>query len=140
MKTKLFNLFKVPATIAVLFFSFSAIGQTNDWLVPKEADKIANPFQNDLTAIKKGKKIYDQMCWTCHGEFGKGDGPAGKTLNPKPANHTGDAVQSQTDGAIYWKLSNGKGVMPAYGKVFTKTERWQLVSYIRELGGKNKTN
>lgn len=36
----------------------------------------------DATA---GKLIYAQQCVVCHGVTGKGDGPSGKTLNPKPA-------------------------------------------------------
>lgn len=33
-----------------------------------------------------GKAIYTGKgtCWTCHGQAGKGDGPAGKALNPAP--------------------------------------------------------
>ena len=31
-----------------------------------------------------GKKIYDTNCLSCHGPAGKGDGPVGAALNPKP--------------------------------------------------------
>lgn len=31
-----------------------------------------------------GKKIYDTNCMSCHGPAGKGDGPVGAALNPKP--------------------------------------------------------
>ena len=33
-----------------------------------------------------GKAVYTGKgtCWTCHGQAGKGDGPAGKALNPAP--------------------------------------------------------
>jgi len=32
----------------------------------------------------KGKASYDQMCASCHGAAGKGDGAAAAALNPKP--------------------------------------------------------
>jgi mono/diheme cytochrome c family protein len=31
-----------------------------------------------------GKKIYDTNCLSCHGPTGKGDGPVGSALNPRP--------------------------------------------------------
>jgi len=31
-----------------------------------------------------GKAIYDVNCLSCHGATGKGDGPVGAALNPKP--------------------------------------------------------
>jgi mono/diheme cytochrome c family protein len=34
------------------------------------------------------QKMYDSYCFTCHGTGGKGDGPAGAALNPKPADFT----------------------------------------------------
>ena len=40
-------------------------------------------------AIMKGKELYEQnACAGCHGENGRGDGPAGQALNPKPRNFT----------------------------------------------------
>lgn len=31
-----------------------------------------------------GKITFEQLCWTCHGMTGKGDGPAGAALTPPP--------------------------------------------------------
>ncbi len=31
-----------------------------------------------------GKTTFEQLCWTCHGMTGKGDGPAGAALTPPP--------------------------------------------------------
>jgi high-affinity iron transporter len=36
--------------------------------------------------LHRGKKLYGQNCAACHGPAGKGDGPAGLSLDPKPAN------------------------------------------------------
>lgn len=116
-----------------VLFSLSSFGQSGEWVARPEADRLVNPLSGNAKAHEKGKKIYEKICWTCHGKSGQGDGPAGKTLDPKPANHTSAAVQSQTDGAIYWKISTGRGEMPAYAKLLSKTERWQLIEYIRTL-------
>jgi mono/diheme cytochrome c family protein len=42
-------------------------------------------------------------------------------------------MKEMTDGEIFWKITTGKGPMPAYGKEFTQKERWDLVNYIRSL-------
>ena len=31
-----------------------------------------------------GKATFEQVCWTCHGMTGVGDGPAGAALDPPP--------------------------------------------------------
>ena len=40
------------------------------------------------TATAEAREVYKSRCATCHGEAGKGDGPAGAALNPKPRNYT----------------------------------------------------
>lgn len=110
-----------------------------NWVAPESAKNLKNPFQvTDQNVIKKGEKIFSQICWTCHGKTGIGDGPGGANLNPKPANFKATSFMAQTDGEIFWKLSEGKGVMPSYKGMFSEEQRWQLVTYIRSLGIKNK--
>ena len=40
-------------------------------------------------------KHFKSLCVTCHGESGKGDGPAGAALNPKPRDWTDKKWQSE---------------------------------------------
>jgi mono/diheme cytochrome c family protein len=40
---------------------------------------------------QKGQSLYKTRCAVCHGATGKGDGAAGKALNPKPTNLTDPA-------------------------------------------------
>jgi mono/diheme cytochrome c family protein len=130
MKTKI----KIKTLFGIMFFCYTAYGQNSEWIAPLNTNKRVNPFINDAKAAEKGKKIYEKLCMTCHGKLGKGDGPTGKALNPKPADHTSEKVQKQGDGAIYWKISTGRGVMPSFKNLLSKTERWQLTAYIRKLG------
>ncbi len=119
--------------VGILFSSYSHI-QTTEWIAPAWADTLKNPVAYNDDAIAKGKKIYNQACWSCHGQDGKGTGPAAAALNPKPADHTSSKVQQESDGAIYWKLTYGRGKMQPYQKVFESKLRWDLVNYIRFLG------
>jgi mono/diheme cytochrome c family protein len=38
--------------------------------------------------VAAGKLLYGQQCVVCHGIKGKGNGPSGKALNPKPTDFT----------------------------------------------------
>ncbi|MBI5042720.1 MAG: c-type cytochrome [Nitrospirae bacterium] len=46
-----------------------------------------------------GKKAYDAKCTMCHGTAGKGDGPAGASLNPKATNFTDKAKMTMAQRA-----------------------------------------
>lgn len=126
--------FIIPACLILLVaLSASFTTQETKWVAPASADTLTNPVKNNPTAVTEGKKLYDKYCWTCHGLTGKGDGPGAKNLNPKPADHTSPVVQDQSDGALYWKISKGRGAMAPYERTLNRTQRWQLVSYIRSL-------
>jgi len=109
------------------------LGQDGSWIAPVSADKMENPLKSDINATKAGKKLYAQNCSICHGAKGKGDGLAGMALNPRPSDFTKEIVQNQNDGAIHWKITEGRAPMASYKAEFTEEQRWQLVNYIRSL-------
>jgi mono/diheme cytochrome c family protein len=108
------------------------------WIAPKSASKTKNPLKGIEEATKEGSKLFDQNCSECHGISGKGNGPTADMLDTKPANLTSSKLQKQSDGALFWKISTGKGVMASYKNVLKDEQIWQLVNYIRQLGKKNK--
>lgn len=116
----------------ILLAVSESFGQ-DPWIAPESAINMRNPIASDASSIKSGGKIFQSVCWTCHGATGVGDGPAATGLNPKPGNLKSDAFQAQTDGAIFWKISEGRGAMSAYKTALTTTQRWQLVNYLRTL-------
>jgi len=115
--------------VPVLLF---AHGGMSMWRAPEAAQKVPNPVKATAASLATGKAIYAKVCVVCHGEKGDGKGPAGAALTPPPGNFT-DAVmmKEMSDGEIFWKLTNGKGAMPAYEKQYSETERWGLVNYVR---------
>ncbi|KAA3616789.1 MAG: cytochrome c [Calditrichaeota bacterium] len=128
------------ATFYLMSFLVHPVNKKNentDWLAPVEADKTINPLKGDESAWGKAKETYNTLCAICHGENGLGDGIAGIALKPRPANFKLDRVQKQSDGAIFWKLTNGKPPMAAYQESLTEEQRWQLVNYIRHLAEDN---
>jgi|SRR5450432_134877 mono/diheme cytochrome c family protein len=133
MKQSLPGLIFIVTLLAFNFIFTSSYGQQTPWVAPKTADNVKDPLSGDNSKIAETKALYITNCGPCHGDKGKGDGPAAQGLNPKPADHTSAAVQSETDGAIFWKLSEGRNPMPGYKKIFSDEQRWELVNYIRTL-------
>lgn len=125
--------------ITAIFLAFTYVSpEEGEWVAPASAKKIKNPVAESKrsSSAKAGKKIFKTRCFVCHGNAGKGDGPGGKALNPKPADLTSQRVQKQTDGEIFWKITNGKGAMIKWEGILSEKERWSMVNYIRSINAK----
>jgi mono/diheme cytochrome c family protein len=126
--------FLLVVVVLMLVGSNKIIAQEeNNWIAPANSNSLKNPFTGNKSSIAEGKAIYSQMCILCHGLQGKGNGEAGLSLERKPANFLALKVRNQTDGNIFWKITNGKAPMASYEELLTDDQRWKLVNYIREL-------
>jgi mono/diheme cytochrome c family protein len=69
----------------------------------------------DADELEEGKNLYAAKCQMCHGANGRGDGPAGAALDPKPADFTNSSFwQNNPEEKISRTVANGKGMMPAF--------------------------
>jgi len=118
-------------------------GSDNDggkhWAVPYDASNRANPISTEAVSIERGRKLFLQKCASCHGATARGDGPAGKSLNPKPADLK-KMSGTHPDGDFAWKIENGRGVMPAWKNILNQNQIWDLVNYIQSLSDSEKKN
>lgn len=119
----------VAAAVAVLALGTGAWAQ-GKWAAPPEAKNVKNAVAKSDKVIADAKKIAEANCVACHGAKGVGDGAAAAALPVKPANWTTPAVQGETDGEIFWKITTGRGPMPPW-KHLAEKDRWALVHYIR---------
>ena len=72
----------------------------------------------------------------CHGKTGDADGPAVIELNIHPAKLSDPQLNTEPDGALFWKITTGKKPMPKYGTRLSETDRWNVINYIRTLAKK----
>ena len=136
------RLARIAGAGLVLGLSIFAVGrvaaqQTEPapWVAPDDAKKVKNPVASNAESLAAGEQLFTDNCVLCHGEKGLGDGPGAKTIKVKPANFADPKLQaSETDGSLFWKMTNGRGPMPSWRDTLSDQERWQLVVYIRKLG------
>jgi cytochrome c553/ribosomal protein L35AE/L33A len=119
--------------IPLLVLDFQ-IMEAQNIIVPPANKAKASPIFFNATTSKDGGSIYDKNCVSCHGNPGKGNYL--KALNPPPADLGTKNSQNQTDGELFYRISEGNPVMPKFKTTLSEDERWKLVSYIRSF---NKT-
>ena len=115
--------------LGLSFFNLNA----QHWQAPQEAKQLQNSLTDEAAALQKGQKIYKSLCVSCHGLDGTGNPLMLKTLNPPPADLSSKIVQQQTDGEIFWKITEGRGLMASYKSMLSDADRWAVVKYIRKL-------
>jgi len=133
MKTKAIITFLITGFI-VASFTLNTIDQKKPWPVPAAAKAKKNPTPCNAESIKEGKALWSTHCKSCHGTKGLGDGTKAAQLKTEPGDFSKADFQSQTDGEIFYKLSEGRDDMPASKKKIPDDEdRWNLVNFIRTL-------
>ena len=105
-------------------------------LIPEKYQAMdTTPVSPTPESIKRGQELYQRSCSVCHGEDGKGDGPAASSLKTKPANFLDKEHSSiYGPGEKYWIIENGTEAtgMPGFPKLSAE-DRWHLVNFIMKL-------
>lgn len=101
------------------------------WSAPARAASRSNPLPSSAATIKQGQAVYKRDCELCHGVRGAGNGQLAPTLPTRAADLASRKVQAQSDGAMFWKIREGRGVMPTTQVTMTDDERWAVVTFLR---------
>src|ERR1019366_1717496 len=124
----------LPLTLAMAVVAIAAMAPAparaqgpsdNVWVAPDRAGHRANPVPASADAVKRGQALFHRDCEQCHGKAGHGDGPQAASLNPKPADLASERVQTQADGAFFWKMTEGRGMMPK--ATLGESEKWAVI-------------
>jgi mono/diheme cytochrome c family protein len=123
----------ILASLAIASVTASANGD-QPWETPKAIRKLENPIPVTQKSLNAGAQLFHENFASCHAGTGVGDGPTGKFRKKKPGNLTKSKLMGkETDGSLFWEISVGRARMPSWKDDLTKTERWQLVNYVRTL-------
>ena len=90
---------------------------------------VANPYENDMAAIKAGNdRFVDMNCAACHGYDLKGG--MGPDLTDSYWRYGGSPAD------IYKSIFEGRPQgMPAWGRALPAPDIWKIVAYIESKGG-----
>jgi mono/diheme cytochrome c family protein len=110
---------------AILYLTFQLSAQ--EWEVPTDQKTLANPLEYNLSNVKRGKDLYYQHCKSCHGDPGKNNY---LPLVPHPVDITSDQMHKNSEGDLFYKITNGRGGMPLFKATISEDDRWRIVNYI----------
>jgi mono/diheme cytochrome c family protein len=94
--------------------------------------ELVNPLQPTPDVIAHGKFVYENICITCHGPKGAGDGLV-TSLFPKPPSLMTQRVRDWPDGEIFHRPMRGQGSMPSHARQVDARDTWSVVLYIRQM-------
>ncbi len=117
--------------VLIVLFSISLSAQ--EWVVPAEEGVKLSPFAFNDSTRKAGVELYNTNCKSCHGDPGKNNVI---NLVPLPPDVASVKLQSNTDGALHYKLIQGKGTMPSFKNTISSGDLWRVISYIRSFNEK----
>jgi mono/diheme cytochrome c family protein len=106
------------------------------WVAPERRAARPNPLQPTADNVAEGKKVYMRECQSCHGAAGNNDGPKAPKEMAGTRKLSDPTFWTESDGALFWKIGEGRRPMPSTFEVLNDRERWQVVIYIRTLAPK----
>jgi mono/diheme cytochrome c family protein len=113
-----------------------AIGDTPYLYEQNEADaagaELVNPLAPTPDVIAHGKFVFENVCITCHGPRGAGDGYV-TALFPKPPSLMTQKVRDWPDAQLFHRPMRGQNSMPSHARQVDAQDAWSVVLYIREM-------
>jgi cytochrome c5 len=130
-----------PVLIALMFslsfFSYQTKTTAKPWVVPAADQQKKNPAKADKASLDVGRDAWGKYCKSCHGKFGEGDGPKAEELKTELADYTQSKFQSQSDGALFYKITKGRDEMPSSKKKNIEDEDvWNIINFMRTFAKK----
>jgi mono/diheme cytochrome c family protein len=108
----------------------------NTIISPEDAAR-KNPIRFSEASVDRGKKVFKTQCALCHGEKGDGKGDLATEMTLTLPDFTKpEVLDKRTDGELFAIIGTGKDPMPSQKGRMTEPQVWNLVNYLRALGGK----
>jgi cbb3-type cytochrome c oxidase subunit III len=91
------------------------------------------PFPVTREVLDRGRERFNIYCSPCHGMSGDGDGMIVQRGFRRPPSLHIDRLRNAPAGHFFDVITNGFGVMYAYGDRISPRDRWAITSYVRAL-------
>ena len=100
-------------------------------------EALINPVVPDEISVGAGQGIYEDLCSSCHGPEGRGDGPRALALDPPPLD-LAVHVPLHPDGQLFAFIRDGiEGTaMAGFGEQLGATEIWDVINFLQTLPAK----
>jgi len=97
--------------------------------------------------VARGKDVYYENCFFCHGDTLAADGHYARDVNPLPANFQDPGVLPQlTEAFLYWRVTTGgpgmpdaggpwDSSMPAWQKFLSEEDMWNVLAFLYDYTG-----
>ncbi len=98
-------------------------------------------------AVRRGKAVYYQNCYYCHGDMLAADGLFAEALRPTPANFLDPGnLPMLTETFVYWRVAKGGPGMPAAGTPWdssmpvwedflSQEDMWAVIIFLYDFTG-----
>ncbi|HEY8689557.1 MAG TPA: cytochrome c [Chitinophagaceae bacterium] len=134
MKRKLLIPMKLLFAGMLVFIAITGFQDKKPWIAPDADKNKVNPIKSDASSLADGKELWVKHCSSCHGKSGMGDGSKAAQLKTEPGDFSKATTQAQTNGSLFYKVSQGRGDMPSFKKKIPENDDvWSLVNFIRTL-------
>jgi mono/diheme cytochrome c family protein len=88
----------------------------------------------------RGEHQYVQLCASCHGPRGDGDGPLATALDPRPAHHSdGNYMNALSDEHLFRVIKQGgaavgkSALMAPWEGTLDDSQIWDVVAFLRSI-------
>lgn len=116
--------------LLIILISFNKLSGQQAWVVDDDSKAKLSPFKFDSTSILNGKKLFEDNCKSCHGDPGKGNN---QPMEPPAHDPASEIYQNNTDGELFFKITNGRETMPEFKNTLEANQRWELIAFIRSF-------
>jgi len=102
-------------------------------LIETDRKGMQNPISYSEESVRQGAVKYGYYCIMCHGANADGNGTVGQSFSPLPTNLKEPAVQNQSDGELFYKITFGFNRHPPLAQTVAATGRWDIINFLRSL-------
>lgn len=81
---------------------------------------------------ERGRQLYRENCWSCHGWTGEGHGPV-EALLPTRAPALAGRLKEQDYDALVKEILEGRGDMPSYSQVMDRFDARRILIWLGTL-------